>query len=119
MTRQETAIQSLKFMLEHAHDKGALCNTEIALQMAIDALKQPEMPSDRWLSTKDGLPSRNRVYLITLKTPEGPPQVMEAYLDYGGAWWRGNVSLINEYVTHWMLPPRPPKEEDDRDNCEQ
>ena len=114
MTRQE-AIDWLKFMREQEHAKGALsptpCNTEIALQVAIDALKQPEMPSDRWVSTKDGLPSRNRVYLITLKPPEGPPQVMEAYLDYGGEWWRGNVSLINEYVTHWMPLPQAPKEE--------
>ena len=63
-----------------------------------------------WISTKDGLPSRNKVYLITLKTPEGSPQVMEAYLDYGGAWWRGKVSLISEYVTHWMPLPEPPEE---------
>lgn len=46
MTRQE-AIEWLNFMWEQEYAKGDLsptpCNTEIALQMAIDALKQPEI----------------------------------------------------------------------------
>ena len=46
MTKQE-AIEWLEFMREQEHAKGALsptpCNTEIALQMAINAMKQPEI----------------------------------------------------------------------------
>lgn len=46
MTNQE-AMEWLKFMWEQEHSKGDLsptpCNTEIALQVAMDALKQPEI----------------------------------------------------------------------------
>ena len=63
-----------------------------------------------WISTKDRLPSCYKVCFITLKAPGVPPQVMEAYLDYDGTWWHGNVSLINKCVTHWMPLPEPPKE---------
>ena len=63
-----------------------------------------------WISVKDALPKTGYVYLITLNPPATMPQTMEAYLRHDGTWWRGSVSLMSEYITHWMPLPEPPKE---------
>lgn len=66
-----------------------------------------------WISVKDAMPKTGYVYLITLNSPATMPKTMEAYLRHDGTWWRGSVSLMSEYVTHWMPLPEPPEEEED------
>jgi hypothetical protein len=79
-------------------------DNEVTARELID--EQPTVGG--WISVKDRLPRTGKVYLITLNPRDTMPQTMEAYFRHDGTWWRGSVSLMSEYVTHWMPLPTPP-----------
>lgn len=89
---------------EVAAERAAMCRgLDYAMRIA------GQMPTvGGWISVKDAMPKTGYVYLITLNPPATMPQTMEAYLRHDGTWWRGSVSLMSEYVTHWMPLPTPP-----------
>lgn len=59
-----------------------------------------------WISVEDRLPEKHRYVLVHLRWG-----AIATGVHNGRNWW-DELSLVNnDDVTHWMLPPEPPKEE--------
>ena len=102
-----------------------------AFDKAIEALEKQDVPDTNvgeWISVKDRLPeSAGLKVLVAAKSDESVIQTMAvftAFLGYGDwKWYTQDVGFMknaklhdNEIhpcwtITHWMLPPEPPKEE--------
>ena len=108
-----------------------ICDQTAILNDAITILKAQDFPETnigKWISVKDGLPeSAGLKVLVAAKSDESVIQTMAvftAFLGYGDwKWYTQDVGFMknaklrdNEIhpcwtITHWMLPPEPPKEE--------
>ena len=118
MSDRETVIKGLEeteTMLIQAVDRGG----EMAVMGAFKclncvtnalALLKEQEPDNGWISVKDNTPNINSECLIVFDPPKTCTQVMQVYVDNGRNYWRGNVQLNAELVTHWMPLPEPPKE---------
>lgn len=88
-----------------------------------------EVQQMRWIPMEERLPEKHSEYIVCA-CDEGEPideriwgdtvVVCADYYDGGFTWYEGNTEYdISDIVTHWMLLPKPPKEEkkDDQAGC--
>ena len=107
---REDVVDWLEYMKEEEHaktDSIVPCDTEIALGMAIEALKQPEQ---KWISCNERLPERCGKYLVYINGPgciEGKSiYTMDIRWWDTDYWWGSD----REHITHWMPLPEKPEQ---------
>ena len=72
---------------------------------------QMEQEQSRWIPVTERLPQNYISVLVYIPTAEPLPMLHEAYIGDDGEWHSsGFYGIENEYVTHWMPLPQPPKE---------
>lgn len=122
-------IEKLKDMLRNA------AGSPVGIQMcqeAADALEQLQTENERLKSqvpkripVEEGLPEKHSEYVVCA-CDEGEPfderiwgdtvVVFADYYDGAFTWYEGNTEYdISDIVTHWMLLPQAPKEEQNDD----
>lgn len=108
-TREEI-IGALKDAIEEMDGEQTVAVPVLFLKDVYRLLTIDEMPTvGGWISVKDRLPERMERYLVVFYPPATCKQVMEVSLCKDG-WYRNRIRIADEYITHWMPLPEPPKE---------
>lgn len=69
-------------------------------------------PDNEWIKCSERLPEEGKDVLFIQKTWGNNIEFKIGDFDSKMKWWQAGSGVIkNEYVTHWMPLPEPPKEE--------
>ena len=105
MTREE----AIRFA-NYAQDMAKTQDVKEFYALAAAALREQE--ERRWIPVEERLPQNYISVLAYIPTAEPLPMVHEAYIGDDGEWHSSVFyGIENEYVTHWMPLPEPPKGE--------
>lgn len=68
---------------------------------------------NQWIKCSDRMPEEDKKVLFVRKTWGKNKEIHIGDFDSKMKWWQAGSGVIkNEYVTHWMLLPEPPEEEE-------
>ena len=89
---------------------------ECSANMCRDALayiQQLEAQVPKWISAKERLPEKHKFVIVYYGKFRGV--IMSAMAWDGENWYDGSFNGDNEWITHWMPLPEPPKENEDEE----
>lgn len=104
----ENAINILRHLIPPRTSKAAFDAFRQAIDMAIEALKEPKSEPD-WISCSERLPKDEGFYLVTLGYKHGAETNIRFFkIENGEGYWS---KWGNENITAWMPMPAPWKGE--------
>lgn len=106
--RPQDLLDDLQGIIDEESD-NYLNTRRTTLEMALAYLKE-HFDEPKWIPVTEKLPPEFLSVLVCIPSEHPLPMVKEAYLAKG-CWYAKTWIYNQNEITHWMLMPEPPKEE--------